>query len=71
VTICAEASKAQSGGFGVWQEGLRFYPPLEFFVQTFDGVRRADRPPLARFVQAVKALMPPARVHRNFFAHRE
>jgi len=50
---------------------LRFDPLLEFPVQTFGSVRRADRPRLTgdethgrsvcRFVQAVKALMMPAK----------
>jgi hypothetical protein len=63
--------EAHGGDFGVWQDGLRFDPPLEFFVQTFNGLPRAEQSPLARgeahesvlsvrrFIQAVKALMPP------------
>jgi hypothetical protein len=71
VTICREASKAQKphvGGFGVWQDGLHFDPPLEFFVQTFDASRRADRSGLARG-KAHGA--ETARVPLIFFTHRE
>jgi hypothetical protein len=70
VTICPEASKAQKyltavSAFG--RTAYVFFPPLEFFGQTFDGGRRAERSPSARFVQGGKALMPPAKVHRKFF----
>jgi hypothetical protein len=32
---------------GTWQDGLRLDPPLEFFVQAFNGVGSSDRFPLA------------------------
>ena len=35
------------GGFGAGQNSLRLDAPLEFRVQALNGVRRADRSPLA------------------------
>src|ERR1700678_3384357 len=42
-----QCPEEHGGRFSARQDGLRLDPPLEFLVQTFDGVRGSDRLPLA------------------------
>jgi hypothetical protein len=42
-----QSPEQHRGGFRRWQNGLRFDPAFELFMQAFDGVGGSDRFPLA------------------------